>query len=200
MWTPISPKVHYREHINSDVAIPVRLSCLLLEFCFGSKSNSLFCLPPALVPNCQVFGGPSVHHVFGVAATAAWRLPIPNMPLEDEGSVNLLLYCIRDNTLQLWSCSEQGGQYYYSMNGRYSGTLINFLSTDTIVGAVGGPWEQRNANFMANVLDQQPTPLLQAKHPSSNGLKRWKRNLCCKMPVTNYYENLKWRTAACWLF
>jgi hypothetical protein len=92
------------------------------------------------------------------------------------------------------------GQYYYSMNGRYSGTLINFLSTDTIVGAVGGPWEQRNANFMANVLDQQPTPLLQAKHPSSNGLKRWKRNLCCKMPVTNYYENLKWRTAACWLF
>lgn len=139
MWTPISPKVHYREHINFDVAIPVRLSCLLLEFCFGSKSNSLFCLPPALVPNCQVFGGPSVHHVFGVAATAAWRLPIPNMPLEDEGSVNLLLYCIRDNTLQLWSCSEQAGQYYYSMNGRYSGTLINFLSTDTIVGAVGGP-------------------------------------------------------------
>ena len=40
-----------------------------------------------------------------------WRLPTPNMPLEDEGSVKLLLYCIRDNTLQLWSCScsEKGG-------------------------------------------------------------------------------------------
>ena len=30
-------------------------------------------------------------------------------------------------------------------------------------------------------------------------VKRRKRNLCCEMPVTNYYENLKWRTAAGWL-
>jgi hypothetical protein len=61
-----------------------------------------------------------------------------------------------------------GSVYYYNMNGRYSDTLINILSTDNFVGVVGGAgawdWEQQNTNFMANVLDQQPTPLLQAKH------------------------------------
>jgi hypothetical protein len=49
--------------------------------------------------------------------------------------------------------------------------IDQFLSTYTMVGVVGGVWEQRNTNFMiANVSDQQPTSLLQAKHPNSKGV------------------------------
>jgi hypothetical protein len=50
-------------------------------------------------------------------------------------------YCgaIAETTIAIYYLDYSCGQYYYSMNGRYSGTLINFLSTDTIVGAVGGP-------------------------------------------------------------
>jgi hypothetical protein len=49
-------------------------------------------------------------------------------------------YILESNAILMYRCGAgaAGSVYYYNMNGRYSDTLINILSTDNFVGVVGG--------------------------------------------------------------